>query len=103
MEVISARQQTSDVKTVSVRFVDPEQGIVFFFYVGQFGIFSAFGYGESTFNICSSSKWKDRIDFCFRKVGRVTETLWRIDERDVIGFRGPYGNGFPWTYGEART
>jgi len=33
MEVISARQQTSDVKTVSVRFVDPERGIGFCFQI----------------------------------------------------------------------
>ena len=50
MEVISARQQTSDVKMVSVRFVDPNGGTGFFFPVGQFGIFAAFGDGESTFN-----------------------------------------------------
>ena len=54
-----------------------------------------FGYGESTFNICSSSNWKDRIEFCFRKVGRVTEAMWKVEVGDVIGFRGPYGNGYP--------
>ncbi len=47
--------------------------------VQQFGIFSVFGYGEWTFNICSSSNWKDRMEFCFRKVGRVTEALWRME------------------------
>ena len=65
------------------------------FSVGQFGIFSVFGYGESTFNICSSSNWKDHIEFCFRKVGRVTEAMWKVEVGDVIGFRGPYGNGYP--------
>ena len=63
--------------------------------MGQFGIFSAFGYGESTFNICSSSDWKDHIEFCFRRVGRVTEGLWKLEEGDTMGFRGPYGNGYP--------
>ena len=95
MKVIETRQQTPDVKSVSLRFLDSERARHFSFRVGQFGIFSAFGYGESTFNICSSSNWKDRIEFCFRKVGRVTEALWKIEEKDVIGFRGPYGNGYP--------
>ncbi len=95
MEVTAVRQQTPDVKSVSVRFLDPERARTFTFRVGQFGIFSVFGYGESTFNICSSSNWKDHIEFCFRKVGRVTEAMWKIEEGDVIGFRGPYGNGSP--------
>ena len=73
MEVIAVRQQTIDVKSVALRFLDPERAKTFSFQVGQFGIFSVFGFGESTFNICSSSNWKDRIEFCFRKVGRVTE------------------------------
>jgi NAD(P)H-flavin reductase len=63
--------------------------------VGQFGIFSAFGFGESTFNICSSSTWKDFIEFCFRRTGRVTDALWQAQEGDTIGFRGPYGNYYP--------
>jgi sulfhydrogenase subunit gamma (sulfur reductase) len=95
MEVTRVRQETPDVKSVSVRFLDSERARNFSFRVGQFGIFSAFGYGESTFNICSSSNWKDHIEFCFRKVGRVTEALWKIEEKDVVGFRGPYGNGYP--------
>jgi sulfhydrogenase subunit gamma (sulfur reductase) len=95
MEVTEIRQQTSDVKSVSLRFLDPARAASFTFRVGQFGIFSVFGYGESTFNICSSSNWKDHIEFCFRKVGRVTEALWHIEVGDTIGFRGPYGNGYP--------
>ena len=78
-----------------IRFQSQERASQFDFRVGQFGIFSAFGYGESTFNICSSSNWKDSLEFCFRKVGRVTEALWRVEEGDTVGFRGPYGNGYP--------
>ncbi len=95
MEVTAVRQQTPDVKSVKVRFLDPRRAQEFSFRVGQFGIFSVFGAGESTFNICSSSNWKDHIEFCFRKVGRVTEAMWKIEVGDVIGFRGPYGNGYP--------
>jgi NAD(P)H-flavin reductase len=95
VKVIETRQQTPDVKSVKVCFQDSGRANDFAFRVGQFGIFSAFGYGESTFNICSSSNWKDYIEFCFRKVGRVTEALWRLEEGDIIGFRGPYGNGYP--------
>ncbi len=95
MEVVEVRRQTADVKSVRIRFQDEALRENFSFRVGQFGMFSAFGVGESTFNICSSSDWKGFIEFCFRKTGRVTEALWRVDAGDIIGFRGPYGNGYP--------
>jgi sulfhydrogenase subunit gamma (sulfur reductase) len=95
MEVVGVRRHTVDVKSVALRFRDEQYAARFQFRVGQFGIFSAFGAGESTFNICSSSNWRDRIEFCFRRVGRVTDALWSIEQGDTIGFRGPYGNGYP--------
>jgi len=95
MEVVQVRRQTADVKSVRIRFRDEARLRSFSFRVGQFGIFSAFGAGESTFNICSSSNWNDFLEFCFRKTGKVTEALWQIDEGDTIGFRGPYGNSYP--------
>lgn len=95
MEVVQVRQHTPDVRSMRVRFLDEDKAKAFSFSVGQFGIFSAFGYGESTFNICSSSTWKDFIEFCFRRTGRVTDALWRVQEGDTIGFRGPYGNFYP--------
>jgi NAD(P)H-flavin reductase len=95
MEVVQVKRQTADVKSVRIRFRDEERAQAFSFRVGQFGIFSAFGAGESTFNICSSSNWKDFIEFCFRRTGRVTDALWNVEEGDTIGFRGPYGNAYP--------
>lgn len=95
MEVVSVRQQTNDVKSARIRFADSDRNNDFAFRVGQFGIFSAFGYGESPFNICSSSHQRETIEFCFRRTGRVTEALWQIEPGDTIGFRGPYGSSYP--------
>jgi NAD(P)H-flavin reductase len=95
MEVIEVHQQTADVKSVRIRFRDESRAREFRFRVGQFGMFSVFGQVESTFNICSSSNWKDFVEFCFRRTGKVTEALWQIDKNDTIGFRGPYGNSYP--------
>lgn len=95
MEVLEVRRHTRDVRSVRIRFQDEQRMRDFSFRVGQFGIFSAFGEGESTFNICSSSNWKDYLEFCFRETGRVTEALARIEPGDTIGFRGPYGNSYP--------
>lgn len=95
MEVLEVRRHTRDVRSVRIRFQDEQRMRDFAFRVGQFGIFSAFGEGESTFNICSSSNWKDYLEFCFRETGKVTEALARIEPGDTIGFRGPYGNSYP--------
>jgi NAD(P)H-flavin reductase len=95
MEVLEVRQQTADVKSVRIRFRDDARARDFQFRVGQFGMFSVLGCGESTFNICSSSNWKDFLEFCFRRTGKVTDALWSVEKGDTIGFRGPYGNAYP--------
>jgi NAD(P)H-flavin reductase len=95
MEVLEVTQHTIDVKSVKIRFRDEERQKNFSFNVGQFGLYSVFGYGESVFNICSSSHWKDHLEFCFRKTGRVTEAMWKVVPGDTIGFRGAYGNAYP--------
>ncbi|MGL4943098.1 MAG: FAD/NAD(P)-binding protein [Thermoguttaceae bacterium] len=102
MEVIAVERQTADVKSVKIRFRDEARQREFSFRVGQFGLFSVFGVGESTFNICSSSNWHDAIEFCFRKTGRVTEAMSRVVVGDTIGFRGPYGNSYPMEAWEGR-
>ena len=84
MEVLEVHQHTPDVKSVKIKFQDPALAESFAFRVGQFGMFSVFGAGESTFNICSSSNWKGFLEFCFRKTGKVTESLWQTGEGDTI-------------------
>ncbi|MBQ9873763.1 MAG: FAD/NAD(P)-binding protein [Thermoguttaceae bacterium] len=96
MEVLGVWQETGDVKRVRIRFRDPEKAKNFHFNVGQFGIYSVFGVGESVFNICcSNSHQTEYFEFCFRKVGRVTERMWDVEPGDTIGFRGPFGNSYP--------
>jgi len=93
MEVIEVQQHTADVKSMKIQFKDEAARKDFSFNVGQFGLYSVFGYGESTFNICCSSS-ADYVEFCFRKTGMNTDALWRKEVGDTIGFRGPYGNSY---------
>jgi sulfhydrogenase subunit gamma (sulfur reductase) len=95
MEITEIRQETPDVKTFKLKFLDPEMQDRFSFHAGQFGLYSVFGDGESTFCIASPPTWRDHIECTFRQVGKVTESLAQREEGDVIGFRGPYGNCFP--------
>ncbi|MCF0234436.1 MAG: FAD/NAD(P)-binding protein [Thermoguttaceae bacterium] len=94
MEVVAVFQETPDVKRVRIKFRDPEDAKQYRLNVGQFGLYSVFGVGESTFNICCSNS-KDYIEFCFRNTGRVTERMWDVEPGDTIGFRGPFGNSYP--------
>jgi sulfhydrogenase subunit gamma (sulfur reductase) len=87
-------RETHDVLTFQLEFVDEADRKAFSYKVGQFGEFSQFGMGESTFNISSSPTWTTHFECCFRDVGRVTHALAKLKEGDVIGFRGPYGNSY---------
>ncbi|MBI5136337.1 MAG: FAD/NAD(P)-binding protein [Nitrospirae bacterium] len=87
-------RETHDVRTFQLEFVNPADGAAFSYNVGQFGEFSLFGVGESTFNISSSPTWKGYFECCFRDVGLVTSQLAKLKEGDILGFRGPYGNWY---------
>ncbi len=95
MRIEEVRDETPDVKSFKLRFVDPAQQERFTFLAGQFGLYSVFGEGESTFCIASPPTWRDHIECTFRAVGKVTDALSKKEAGDVIGFRGPYGNAFP--------
>jgi NAD(P)H-flavin reductase/formate hydrogenlyase subunit 6/NADH:ubiquinone oxidoreductase subunit I len=95
MKIASLRDETPDVRTLRLEFVDPKEGEAFSFQAGQFGLYSAFGHGESTFCVASSPTRKGYLECTFRKVGRVTKALRQLDVGDIMGFRGPYGNTFP--------
>ena len=83
------------IKTFKLKFADPDDESKFSFLAGQFGEYSVFGEGESTFCIASSPTRKGYIECTFRETGRVTSALSKCEEGDLIGFRGPYGNTFP--------
>ena len=95
MRIASIIEETPDVKTFRLEFLTEEEGKNFSFKAGQFGEYSVFGEGESTFCIASSPTRKGYIECTFRKVGRVTGALTSREVGDTIGFRGPYGNTFP--------
>jgi NAD(P)H-flavin reductase len=89
--------ETPDTTSFRLTFNDDSDREEFFslYKVGQFGEFSAFGHGESTFCVASPPTRKDYIECTFRAVGRNTKALQALNEGDTIGFRGPYGNSFP--------
>ena len=95
MRIAAITQEAPGVRTFRLEFVDDAAARSFSFKTGQFGLYSAFGEGESTFCIASSPTRKGYIECTFREVGRVTAGLADKEVGDIVGFRGPYGNVFP--------
>ena len=86
---------TADVKFFQLRIVDMEKALSFRYRPGQFAMISVLGAGEAPFAISSTPSRPGLLEFCIRKAGTVTNALFRLKENNLIGLRGPYGNGFP--------
>jgi len=95
MTIEKVVKEAPGVKTYRLKFQDEAEAEAFEFKAGQFGEYSAFGDGESTFCIASSPTRKGYIECTFRDTGRVTSGLASLEEGSTMGFRGPYGNVFP--------
>lgn len=95
MTIEKVVKEAPGVKTFRLKFQDEAEAEAFEFQAGQFGEYSAFGEGESTFCIASSPTRKGYIECTFRDTGRVTSGLSSLEEGSTMGFRGPYGNIFP--------
>ena len=63
------------VRTFRLKFKEEREGEDFHFKAGQFGEYSAFGEGESTFCIASSPTRKGYIECTFRQAGRVNRLI----------------------------
>ena len=94
-KIIQIKEEVSGarpIKTFRTQFLN---GHNFSFRCGQCAMLSVFGKGESMISISSSPLVKDYLQFSVLKMGRVTTALHEKTEGDIIGIRGPYGNGFP--------
>ena len=92
---ITNENEANDIKTFELAFDDPEAMGNFQYRCGQFAEISVFGAGECPIGIASSPMEGDSIQFTVKKVGVVTTALHNSEEGQMIGVRGPYGNGFP--------
>src|SRR3972149_11483725 len=88
-------EEAPDVRSFRLVFKYPKLRDNFEFKTGQFGLYSAFGLGESTFCIASSPTRKGYIQCTFRKSGRVTGGRGPPSLGATTGFRGGYRTHFP--------
>ncbi|MBN1223084.1 MAG: FAD/NAD(P)-binding protein [Candidatus Aminicenantes bacterium] len=93
--IVRMQYLTEDVKFFQIRIADMEKALSFHYSPGQFAMISVLGAGEAPFSISSSPSRPGLLEFCIRKAGTVTNALFQMKENDLIGVRGPFGNGFP--------
>ena len=85
----------NDIKTIELVFENEEEYKDFRYTPGQFAEISLIGKGECPIGIASSPTEKGSIKFTIKKMGTVTNGFHNCEEGDIIGVRGPYGNGWP--------
>lgn len=88
------RQETPDVRTLFMRFVDDDGARDLAWRPGQFMMLSVVGSGECTFCLTQSPTRPEFVEASIKRTGRVTDEFHDLREGDVVGFRGPYGNSF---------
>ena len=89
-EVLEVITETPTIKTLKLK---PEKSVLF--KTGQFIELTIPGAGEAPFTPSSNPSVKDIVEITVMKVGRVTEKIHQLEKGDVIGLRGPLGNGYP--------
>lgn len=93
--IVRVYRMVPDNHLFTFRFRDEDFNRAFRHRPGQFVMLSVPGSGEAPISIASSPSRPEALELCVRRVGRVTNALYRLETNDLVGLRGPYGNGFP--------
>ena len=88
-------REAEDIDTYRLRFVDEKIRRRFRFAAGQFNMVYLFGVGEVAISIVSDPDEPECLDHTIRVVGRVTKAIARLGPGEVLGIRGPFGQGWP--------
>jgi NAD(P)H-flavin reductase len=93
--ITARRTETAGIYTFTMRLVDDDVRRAYSFKAGQFNMLYAFGVGEVPISIVSDPDDPVNLEHTIRIAGRVTGAMagWKVG--DVVGVRGPYGNGWP--------
>lgn len=97
--VSDRREETADTATIVLEAVDGE---TLSFRPGQFNMLAPFGIGEAAISIAGHPDEPHRLVHTIRSVGPVTRALTSLTPGDVVGVRGPFGQGWPLEVAEGR-
>jgi len=90
-EIVDIDVESWNTYLLTLKFLD---GTLFDYKPGQFAMISLFGVGECPISLASSPT-REALQLCIRQAGHVTKGILDCRIGDVLGVRGPYGNGFP--------
>ncbi|MDD1757579.1 MAG: FAD/NAD(P)-binding protein [Methanotrichaceae archaeon] len=90
-EIIDIDIESPNTYLISFKILDDRE---FSYRPGQFVMVSVFGLGECPISITSSPTRKT-LQLCIRRAGRITNGIMDCRVGDILGIRGPCGNGFP--------
>ena len=93
--ITARRTETEGIYTFTMQLVDPELRSSYRFKAGQFNMLYAFGVGEVAISIVSDPAQPEILEHTIRLAGRVTGVMAGWKAGDIVGVRGPYGNGWP--------
>jgi sulfhydrogenase subunit gamma (sulfur reductase) len=93
--IVRIHRMVPDNHLFTIRFANEKTVTSFRHRPGQFVMVSVPGAGEAPISISSSPTRPEVLELCVRRVGRVTNALYRLRPTAALGVRGPYGNGFP--------
>lgn len=93
--IVEKIRDAEDINTYRVQLVDEQARQQFRFKAGQFNMVYQFGVGEVAISIVSDPDEPELLDHTIRSVGRITKAIAALQPGDVLGLRGPFGQGWP--------
>ena len=95
IERVVVETEDKNIKTFSLSFLHKEDEANFKYVPGQFAELSVLGKGEAPFGMASSPTQTGSLEFTVNKMGLVTTELHSMEPGEIVGVRGPLGNGYP--------
>lgn len=93
--IVEKIREAEGIDTYRLRFADEQVRRAYRFAAGQFNMVYLFGVGEVAISIVSDPDEPEFLDHTIRIVGRVTKAMAKLQPGDVLGIRGPFGQGWP--------
>jgi sulfhydrogenase subunit gamma (sulfur reductase) len=93
--IVEKIREADDIHTYRLQLVDEPVRRQFLFKAGQFNMVYLFGAGEVAISIVSDPDTPEFLDHTIRSVGRITKAIAALRPGDVLGLRGPFGQGWP--------
>ena len=95
VERVEVETEDRNIKTFALSFANGGDETDFNYVPGQFAELSVLGKGEAPFGMASSPTQAGCLEFTVNKAGVLTTALHNMEPGDIVGVRGPLGNGYP--------